>query len=166
MDSITLKNFRSLFGSLFIIIIDQVTKFIVKKFVHPDEPIQIIDRYVQLNHITNPGLAFGIKIGERPFLIFFALIATIVVLILIFRLKEDHLWTRIALASILGGAIGNLIDRIIFGEVVDFIEIGPWPIFNIADVAVTFGMIILIIHLLFDKKKGEDWQEEKFSIHG
>ena len=79
-----------------------------------------------------------------------------------FRLKPEHHWTRFALASILGGAVGNLIDRIVYKEVIDFIDLRfiRWPVFNVADIAVTIGMVILIVFVIFDNKTVEADEEQ------
>ena len=109
-------------------------------------------------------MAFGIPIGNHLFFTIFAIIASIVILIYLFRLSPEHVWNRFALASILGGAIGNLIDRLAYKEVIDFIDIRiiRWPIFNVADIAVTAGMIILIIYFVFDQNE-YDVEEETLS---
>ena len=158
------KNLMALGWTGLIVIIDQVTKALIKYFVELNQVVPIIGKYIRFRFILNPGMAFGIQIGGKLFFTVFSAIASIIILVFILRLKEDHFWTRFALASILGGAIGNLIDRIVSGKVVDFVEIGPWPIFNFADIAITFGMIVLIVIVFFEKKEDEEAQEEKFEI--
>ena len=159
-----IKNLKALGWSGLIVVIDQVTKILVKYYMEINQVIHIGGKYIGFRFIENPGMAFGIQIGGKLFFTVFAAIASLIILIFLFRIKKDHFWTRLALSSILGGAIGNLIDRIAFGKVVDFIEIGPWPIFNFADIAVTFGMVILIIIVFFEKKEDKESQEEKFEI--
>ena len=152
------KSNKFLLGlSAFIIIFDHITKFIVKNNMYLRESIPIFGNFLRFTYIKNPGMAFGIQIGGRLFYTVFASIACIVILIYLFRLGYEHIWSRIALALILGGAIGNLIDRIIYKEVVDFIDFRmiQWPVFNIADIAVTIGMVILISVVLFEKKEEE-----------
>lgn len=102
-------------------------------------------------------MAFGLPIGNRLFFIIFTTLACVLIVIFLFRITLENFWARFALTSILGGAVGNLIDRIIYKEVIDFIEINfiHWPVFNIADVAVTVGMIILISYVIFDKRHSE-----------
>jgi signal peptidase II len=110
-------------------------------------------------------MAFGIEIGGQMFFATFALMATVVIFIYIVRARNEKPPLRIALALILGGAVGNLIDRLLYGKVVDFLEVGykdlRWPIFNVADSAVTIGMIILVTLIFFDKKAADE--EEKVS---
>lgn len=160
------KNLTALSATFLIIIVDQLSKYFIKTNLQLNEFVSIIGKYVGFRFIQNPGMAFGIQIGGgRTFFIIFTSIASLLIFIFLLRLKDDHYWTRIALASILGGAVGNLIDRIVYdGKVVDFIEIGPWPIFNFADVAVTFGMIILIIIVFFEKKEDDEQQEQNFEV--
>ncbi len=147
--------------SVIVVLVDQVSKLSVKYFFVYNKPYKIIDDYIRLTYIENPGMAFGIKVDGQLFFTIFASFATIVIFVYIFRSRKEKLALRVALALILGGAIGNLIDRLVYGKVIDFIEIGfhnvYWPIFNIADSAVTIGMVILITLVLFDKnlKKSE-----------
>lgn len=158
------KNAAALALAGLIVTIDQITKWLVKNFMEPNEFVSIIDRYVGLRFIMNPGMALGIQIGDKLFFTVFAAIASVIILFFLFRLRADHVWTRLALASILGGAVGNLIDRIFFGKVVDFIEINPWPIFNFADIAITVGMFILIFVVFLERKEEKELQEEEFEI--
>ncbi len=126
------------------------------------ESVKILGDILRFTFIKNPGMAFGIQIGNRMFFTIFASIASIVILIYLFRLKPEHHWTRFALASILGGAVGNLIDRIVYKEVIDFIDLRfiRWPVFNVADIAVTIGMVILIVFVIFDNKTVEADEEQ------
>ncbi len=138
---------RVLLLSLVIVCLDQITKFVVKLQFNLGVSIDIVGDVVRLTYIENPGMAFGIQIGGQMFFTVFATIATFVIFIYIVKAREENITLRISLALILGGAIGNLIDRFLYGKVVDFIDIGigntRWPIFNAADSAVTIGMVIL-----------------------
>ena len=156
------SNFKLLSWSVIIVLLDQITKKLISNSIHYGDSISIIGNILRFTYIKNPGMAFGIEVGNRIIFTVFALIASIVILIYLFRLKPENFWARFALASILGGAIGNLLDRIIYKEVIDFIDIRVirWPVFNIADIAVTLGMILLIAHVIFDNKELE--QEEKY----
>lgn len=155
------SNIILLGWSVFVVIIDQITKIVVKNFMQEKDSISVIGDIIRLTYIKNPGMAFGIQIGGKLFYTIFASMACVIILVYLFRLKPENFWARFALASILGGAIGNLIDRIIYSEVVDFIDIRiiRWPVFNFADIAVTIGMIILIVIVIFERNKEES--EEK-----
>lgn len=156
------SNVKLLSWSVIIIMIDQVTKFLVKHNMQLSESISIIGDVLRLTYIKNPGMAFGILIGGRLFYTVFASLACVVMVFYLLRLKPENFWARFALASILGGAVGNLIDRLRYSEVVDFIDVRiiRWPVFNIADIAITIGMVILIGVVIFEKNREESEDEQ------
>lgn len=128
-----------------IITIDQISKFFINKFVKYS--IEIIPRVLEIEIVKNTGIAFGINSGNIK-----NIFISIVVLILIinfikkqYELIDDK--TFLALSLMIGGGIGNLIDRIIRGGVFDFVKISTFPIFNLADVAIVVGWILLIINI-------------------
>lgn len=130
-----------------------------------DKTLTIIEHVLKLTYVENAGMAFGIHIGNESFFTIFTSLASLVILYLLYKLKSKHYSVQLALALILAGAIGNLLDRIIYGKVVDFIyiELIKWPVFNIADIAVTLGMIIWITQVLFynDEKKQKSSEEDQ-----
>lgn len=149
-----------LFYSLLVIILDQASKLIVKSRFNLHETYDAIGSVLRFVYVQNPGIAFGFHFGQASFYAAFATIASLALLIYLYRMRQARFVFRLALALILGGAIGNLIDRLAYGKVVDFIEIGfaewRWPyIFNIADIGVTMGMVILIVLTLFEKEDQE-----------
>ena len=124
-----------------ILSLDQFTKFIVTKNLMPHESIPIIKGVMHCTLVYNRGAAFGILRGQ----LFLFIFTSIVAIILIYRsLKaaRSNLY-GISLGLILAGAIGNLIDRVRFGYVIDFLDFRIWPVFNIADSAITIGAILL-----------------------
>ena len=149
---------RVLFFSAIIVIADQISKSIIKYSMHLYESIPVIPGYFHFTYVVNKGMAFGIDlpIGIGIFS-FLSIIISCFLVSILWRERENILLVRIALALILGGAIGNLIDRILFSEVVDFLDfmIGDyhWYIFNIADSAVTVGIILMLWHSVFIKDK-------------
>ena len=146
---------KVLFVSLVVIVIDQLTKLSVRFSFEYGRSQEVLGNFLRLTYIENPGMAFGIQFGGQAFFTFFAALAAVVIFVYIFRARRERLSLRFSLALILGGAIGNLIDRFLYGKVVDFIDIGigttRWPIFNLADTAVTIGMVILVTLVLFDR---------------
>jgi len=148
------------------VLLDQITKILISTSIVYGDSVSILGNILRFTYIKNPGMAFGIQVGNRVFFTAFALIASIVILVYLFRLKPENFLPRFALASILGGAIGNLIDRLAYKEVIDFIDIRiiRWPVFNIADVAVTLGMILLIAYVIFDNKELES-EDEQFETN-
>jgi len=156
------SNLKLLGWSATIVMIDQFAKLLVKQMMREGDHIAVIGDILRLTYVKNPGMAFGIQIGGKLFYTIFASIACVIILVYLFRIKPEHFWPRFALASILGGAIGNLIDRFRYGEVVDFIDfkIIRWPVFNFADIAVAIGMIILIVVVIFERSKEESEEEQ------
>ncbi len=143
-----------------IIIVDQVTKYILKINLALHDHIVVLDNFFNITHVLNPGGAFGFFAGKSPEIrkfIFLFLSSLVALFVLWFYKKcaETYTFLSYGLALIFGGAIGNLIDRFLYGKVVDFLDfyIGSahWPAFNIADSAISVGMGILIGHILFNK---------------
>ncbi len=149
-----------LFYSLLVIILDQASKLMIKSRFNLHETYDALGSILRFVYVQNPGIAFGFHFSHAWFYAAFAAIASLALLIYLYRMRQARFVFRLALALILGGAIGNLIDRLAYGKVVDFIEIGfaewRWPyIFNIADIGVTMGMVILIVLTLFEKEDQE-----------
>lgn len=134
-----------------VLLLDQGTKYVVQDAMELYASIPIIGDYVRLTYIRNPGAAFGISIGNPTLFILLSFLACGVMGYYFLRLPAGERWGRFALTLILGGAVGNLIDRIWYGEVTDFIEVGidtyRWPVFNVADMAVTIGVALLFLRL-------------------
>ena len=169
---------RVLIVTFFVVLADQITKLIVKgikieslgidfKGIPYGASKQIFGDYLKLTFIENPGMAFGIDVGPKMFLTIFTIGASVLILYYIFKHRKDGLLLRLALAFILAGAVGNLIDRTFYGliynyaplfhgKVVDFVQVEfwdftflgrtytTWPIFNVADVAVSVGFFIIL----------------------
>ena len=152
---------RDLFGICLtsaVIGLDQITKWIVDQEMVLHESIPVIPGFLNMTYVRNTGVAFGLLSSPDPglrsiLLLLFSLVAIAVILIFWFKSRQAHLLLIAALGMILGGAIGNLIDRFRLGEVIDFIDIYwkdlHWPAFNIADSAITIGVILLLFHLIF-----------------
>ena len=147
-------------GSLagIVLVLDQLTKFFVEKHLRLYEILPVIPGFFNLTHVRNKGAAFGILSGlpavwRIMFFVSFTLIAVAVIALLI-RKTEERLLV-VAFAFIMSGAIGNVIDRIRYGEVVDFIQwyikSYYWPSFNVADSAISIGVALLAIDMLFRK---------------
>lgn len=134
-----------------ILALDQVTKFAVQQGMALHQSFPLLGEVVQLTYIRNPGAAFGITFGGRWIYLVLSVIACAVMIYYYFRLPSVERWGRYAMTGILGGALGNLVDRAIYGEVTDFIDIGVgayrWPVFNVADSAITIGIILLFTRL-------------------
>jgi signal peptidase II len=142
-----------------VLVVDQITKHIVLTQLAVGEmwnPVRFLMPLVRVTHVTNTGAAFGMF---REYGVFFAVIAVVVVIGIIgfYRYLPPHQgWLRVSLGLQLGGALGNLLDRIRLGSVVDFIDFRPWPaVFNLADTAIVTGVAILAFFLLFGNQEDE-----------
>ena len=135
---------------LIIIILDQLTKFMFRKNLDLNESVPIIKNFFHLTLIHNTGAAFGIFRNQGILLMWLSIIVIGFIFFFYDKITEDkHI--EFFSALILGGAIGNLIDRLAFGYVIDFLDFRIWPAFNIADSAITIGAISLAIFFLFKK---------------
>jgi len=143
--------------ALVIIGLDQLTKIIVDRNMEIGESIPIIEQVLHITSHRNMGAAFGILQGQMW--LFFIVTAVVVVGIIYYmpKLIKEHRGYGIALGVLLGGTIGNFIDRLFRGEVVDFVDvyIGSYsfPIFNVADAALTLGVIFLLILMFMQDRK-------------
>lgn len=139
------------------IVLDQVTKYLVASQMTIGQSIPIIDNFLYITSHRNAGAAWGIFQGKMMFfyLITLAVIAVVIVWMTRLDIKKDK-WLMIALALILGGAVGNFIDRVLYQHVVDFIDtyiLGyDFPIFNIADSALCIGVVLMAIDAILDMK--------------
>ena len=169
---------KILYLSFCLVLADQCSKLMVKGVQIPFLGLNVhgmsvgtsrplIGDFLRLTYIENPGMAFGIDIGGKLFFSIFSIVASIIILVYLYNSRHEHLAFRTSLAMILGGAVGNLIDRVFYGvlfdeatlfhgKVVDFIDadffhinlfgyhITRFPVFNIADASVTCGVILLL----------------------
>ncbi|KPJ68112.1 MAG: hypothetical protein AMJ43_01525 [Coxiella sp. DG_40] len=153
------NNLRWLWLSLAVIILDQITKFFALHYLTFDQPVSIIP-FLNLTLERNPGAAFGLLSQAEGWQIWmFGSIAVLVCTAITYwlhKLPRSKIWLPIALALILGGALGNLCDRIIHGYVIDFLDfyIGNWhwPAFNLADSAISIGAVMLIIDIVWQRQ--------------
>lgn len=136
-----------------VIALDQITKFLVVTRLMPIGDYSVIFGLLEFTYVENRGIAFGMFQNQRWFFVVVTSIIAIVVLIFIFKMFKDYVFFTICLSLIFGGAVGNIIDRIRFGYVIDFIHFNFFPpVFNIADSAVVVGAIALSIAILFTKE--------------
>lgn len=149
-----------------VLALDIVTKLWVQRSFRPYQQVEILGDYVRLTYIFNPGAAFGIYLGESSRLVFLtlSLVALAALLAMYWITPASNRVRLAAIALVCGGAIGNLIDRVRSARgVVDFVDIGigdmRWPVFNVADVAVTTGAILLALSLWLEEHGGDQGRE-------
>jgi len=146
-----------------VILVDQWTKYIVQQRLYLHRSVEVISGFFNLIHVRNAGGAFGIFGGERGGLgsllfVVVSLVAIGAILFLFKKVREDEKTLYLSLSLVLSGAVGNLIDRLRYGEVIDFLDFHlftyHWPAFNIADSAICIGIGLMALELLIrDQKK-------------
>jgi signal peptidase II len=151
--------------SALVILLDRLTKVWVEKHIELGGAIPVIPRILRITHWTNEGAAFsmfaesGSPHTVRWVLVAFSVIAAVAVLIALVRLGDKFTLTTVALALILAGALGNVHDRILYGSVIDFIEVHifsyHWPDFNVADSSIVTGACLLVLDSLLPKSSAK-----------
>ncbi len=134
--------------AVIILILDQISKFLVINNMNPNDSIPIVQNVFHLTFVRNPGAAFGILPNQTLFFVIATVIVVTILLVVYWKIARNNKILTIALALQLGGALGNLIDRIRFSYVIDFFDFRVWPVFNVADVAIVIGVILLSWQLL------------------
>jgi signal peptidase II len=140
-----------------IVVADQITKRLVAKTIELHDSHEIIPGLASLTHVRNRGAAFGfLSNAELPYqsLLFslLSLVALLAIAAYAYKLPASQKWTQVALALIMGGAVGNLVDRMFHGFVIDFVDVywraHHWPAFNVADSCISIGVVMLVLELL------------------
>jgi signal peptidase II len=149
--------------SVFIVAADRLTKWLAATRIEVGSNVQVIPHIFAISHVENPGAAFSLfndsssPARVRWMLLVFSLLAAVAVLVALLKLGRRITPTAVALALILGGALGNAYDRLRFGYVIDFLEVHiihyHWPDFNVADSAIVVGGILLVFDALFSGKE-------------
>jgi len=127
-----------------ILLIDQLSKFLVCSKLVPGVSIPVIKNVFHISLVHNTGCAFGMFRYQTFFLTGLSMLTVVVILIFYWRTARSERMLRIGTGLLMGGACGNLIDRLRFGYVIDFLDFQVWPVFNIADSAVTVGVALII----------------------
>jgi len=153
---------------ILVFILDQWSKFWVKTNLEQYEPLNVIGHYVRFTYCENSGMAFGIQLGNYVHLLtVISILFTFYIIYYLYINLESEWLVKLSIAFILGGALGNIYDRVFMfldpenvGGVIDFIDVGlslktRWYIFNIADSAITVGIILYFIHSIFFENKAE-----------
>ena len=141
---------------LVILSLDQLTKGLISVSMLPGESLPLIDSVFHITYVLNPGAAFGMMAHQRWF---FVLAAVVILLAFIFyypHLKRQCSFMRYGCVALMAGTIGNLIDRLQGGLVVDFLDFRIWPVFNLADIAIVLGVVSMVYAILFKMKEIDD----------
>lgn len=138
-----------------VLIADQVTKALIRAKLAVGASVPLIDGFMDLTHVRNTGAAFGLFPGRIPVFVGISTLVLAGIVWVWWRMKPRSTWAVLALGLIAGGAMGNLIDRITAGRVTDFFDVGWWPVFNVADIALDVGVAVLLVWLLFSREMNE-----------
>ena len=149
-------NVLWLLVSAFIVLADQATKHVVSRLVAPYEVVPCLGGIVRITNVRNSGAAFGVLHNGRPMLIAIAVVVTLAGAYYLLRWPRRWWVQRLGVSLGLGGTIGNLIDRVMVGSVFDFIDLGIWPVFNLADSAIVIGMALILYSVLFHPSVKEE----------
>lgn len=161
--------------SLTILLVDQVTKQVALTYLVDGRPVSVLGSFLQLTLVFNEGGAFSTQIGSTSFYTFASIVVTVLILYVLCRDAGKNRLLDIALAMVVGGALGNLVDRLHYGRVIDWIDFDffdisiaagrflffelpgysmtRWPVFNIADSAVSVGMVLIVIAMILDSRR-------------
>jgi signal peptidase II len=139
--------------------LDQLTKYLVQRFVDPNQPRVVVAEFLDLVNVTNTGAAFGSFKNNNTFFVAISCLALLFVVILLVRRRPPDIWRDISLALLLAGILGNLTDRLLYGHVIDFLLFDlhvplahPWPAFNVADSCICIAVACFIIHSFKQKR--------------
>jgi signal peptidase II len=158
-------NFRYrilLLVSLLVLVLDQVTKIYIDRSMTLHSSIPVIQNFFSITYLRNKGAAFGILANSAyrlPFFLMVSAVAVCVIFMVIKKLREDQKLAAASLSLIFSGALGNLIDRVRLGEVIDFLDAHwydhHWPAFNIADSAICVGVFLLAIDMFLEERRAK-----------
>jgi len=134
---------------MIVIIIDQWSKYYVKTHMLPGMSIPVLDNIFHITYVLNAGAAFGILENQQMFFVIIAVVMLGVTLYFFRQIPVSFRLMRLGLSLLAGGAVGNVIDRVQTGYVVDFFDFRIWPVFNVADIAIVTGVACIIYTLTF-----------------
>ena len=172
-----MRSLKILYITVIVLFLDQVTKIFINKSMQLYQSFRVLGDFFRITYVENSGMAFGLKVGHGGFFTVFAVIASLAIMFYLLKMKGEKFIARFSMALILGGAIGNLWDRLTRGSVVDFLDfeffdinipafqflffdfpgytLNRWPVFNVADIAITAGMLLLFVFILTEKPQEE-----------
>ena len=155
-----LMNLCFVLTGIIILAGDQASKYLISRNLPLNESIEVLPNFFYITHIINTGAAFGLFQDTAKSLAIVSVVAIILIIILRVMLPLNFVFYNISLGFILGGALGNLVDRYFVGEVIDFINFVFFPVFNVADSFIVIGFCLIIILILREYIKKDKTQEK------
>jgi signal peptidase II len=146
--------------SSIVLLLDQATKLYIDRAMDLHTSVTVVNNFFNITYLRNKGAAFSFLANfsyRLPFFILISVVAVVVILVVFQRLRPDQRFTSVSLALIFSGALGNLIDRVRLGEVIDFLDAHwydlHWPAFNVADSAICVGVALLAIDMIIEERR-------------
>lgn len=139
--------------ALVILLIDQFLKYLVHQSIALGQSIPLIDGMLKLTYVQNTGAAFSLFVGFSPYLVVVGIIVVLAVIYFHYKIPARNYYLQTSLAFILGGSLGNLVDRVVRSYVIDYVDVTIWPVFNFADVMINVGVICLVIQIFVRRKE-------------
>ncbi len=154
MNTLTNRKVKLIIFSIYIILIDQISKVLVSNIIGFESSKNIIPNFLNFTLVKNKGAAFSLFSNSTSFLTILSVLASLSLIIFILKSPPRSYWTSLGLAYLLGGTIGNGIDRFFRGYVIDFFELVPihFAIFNVADISINIAIICFLIAIFMNKK--------------
>ncbi len=155
MIKFNIASMKILFYSFYIVLLDQVSKFLVLHILGYERSTNIIPKLLNLTLVKNKGAAFSLLSNSTSFLSIISVITSLLLITIILKSPPKSFWNFMGIAYLLGGTVGNGIDRLFKGYVLDFLELVPinFPIFNVADVSINIAILCFIIDMIKDKSR-------------
>ncbi len=152
------KRIKVITYSFYIVLIDQISKFLVLITLGFERSQNIIPNVLNFTLVKNTGAAFSLFRNSTTILTFISVFASFLLIAIILKIKHKSFWNSIGFSFLLGGTVGNGIDRLLKGYVLDFFEVVPinFPIFNVADISINIAIICFIIDIILTKDKSKN----------
>lgn len=133
-----------LYLTVTVFVLDRISKIILTQKLFPGESVNVIEKIFYVTYVRNTGSAFGLFPDATKFFIWVSIISIILIVVFLFYIEKKDFFTKVSLTLIMSGALGNLFDRLMYGYVIDFIDVKIWPVFNLADLSISIGCLLLI----------------------
>ncbi|MGB9612827.1 MAG: signal peptidase II [Candidatus Margulisiibacteriota bacterium] len=125
--------------------VDQLIKILVHQKMFLGQSSPLLGNILRLTYVRNTGAAFSLLVGFSPYLMIVGLVISLIVIYIHYRVPANDTFLQVALAFILGGSLGNLVDRVLRGYVIDYLDLTFWPVFNLADIMINIGVIMVAL---------------------
>jgi signal peptidase II len=130
-------------AALVVLVLDRITKLVIQHNLAHNDHVSVLGDLLWIDHTQNSGIAFSLARSQGGVVFVFDIIAILFIAYLASRAPRGEPWLRVGLGLVLGGAVGNVIDRVLAGSVTDFIDFRIFPVFNVADIGITIGALII-----------------------